>query len=1557
MTKTPIDFYLKENIVSSSFQHSPSNKNNPDNKKHSPEEKNSFRTNHPLKSSESNISGNSVNQNATSTDNKNNSPSPKNNRENSSEKSVFYSRKQNSQNSNRRNSSSRQSNESSTAKQLFTYDMIARKSDPDKEPPQDELPKNNKKTISSNSEKLSSTVNKNEEISTVKNEFPAVKTKSQGTSPKCNSTERKFSDRNVHEKTSWPVKKPVPSKDALRSVPAHQKSPNSDTEHKNSAAENFEQQRSKVVIHLEYDPELPVCEKRQEIADLIKNNQVIVLCGETGSGKSTQLPKICLELGYGIKKLIGHTQPRRIAARSVAGRIAEELKTPLGQGVGYKIRFTDECGPMTRIKLMTDGILLAESQTDPNFNRYEVIIIDEAHERSLNIDFLLGMLKRVLTRRKDLKLIITSATIDAQKFAEHFSTFSNKVPVIEVSGRTWPIEILYRPVDPRELSELEEQENFSEDIYRTNKKKMEVESDEDAYERTLLSAIDETARRERGDVLIFMPTEHDIFETARLLKHHRIPGDDAVRKTEILPLYARLPGGEQQKIFQKSFWRKIVIATNVAESSLTVPGIKYVIDTGTARISRYSARSKTQRLPIEPISRASADQRAGRCGRIGPGVCIRLYSEQDYLSRDRYTIPEIRRTNLASVILQTKAFRLGAVEHFPFIDPPAISAVNDGYKTLFEIGAIDQDHNLTAIGRKLARLPVDPRIARMIIAADDEKCLRDMLIIASALEIQDPRDRPFEQKENADAKHAPFLDDNSDFLSWLKLWDFWQELKNKLSQSQLRKAARENFLSWNRMREWTEIHLQLQQLAKDSKLTFLPRQGNYDAIHKAILAGLLYGVARKTDTPEYITTGNTKFYLWPGSGVKKKKHLWLVASERIETSQKYLRTLGRINPEWIEPIAEHLLEHRCFDPFWNAKNGYVQAWERVLLYGLEIISKRRINFGPIDPKQSRDIFIRCALVAGDLYSSQDRSSPNKSTDDYDDPDDPDLSELSLRPRRSTPIHKQLDFFVKNQQTREEAEKLQAKLRNFRLLRSEEVVYQFYEKRIPANVYDKTTLEKWYRSLSPEEKNSLLLTFDDLCTEEIPDGLDENYPNSFQTLHGMNLPIEYQFRPGESDDGLSITTGVEALGQLDTVSLGWLVPGLLEYKIASALKTLPKEMRRELVPIPETARSIAAEISFGNGDFFEELARYASRRAGKFVTVDDFDRDRLPPDLAMNIKVVGEDGELLGESRDLNELREKLGTQVSQTFNTVQDSQWNRDGLKKWDFGTLPDFVPITSKSIHLKGYPALCDPQFLSEEGKKLSSGTVSLRLFDTPDRAQRHFQFGLLRLFCMKYHDELFSQAKWIPELRKYALLFRSVSNIPLLDFIIELIAAIACSYVKQPFPRNEGEFNYYLKECHDHLIPAVQEITHWLSQFIPVCHTAHLLVEQNKRGNFTDFAEDVEFQLSQLLIPHFQWEVSWDHLKEYPRYMKGIMIRFEKIKSGGGDLDRRYSDEMVDLWNEYVDYRDKQNLTGVWDPELNLYRWMLEEYRISLFAQKLGTSMKISPARLAKQLEKVYR
>ncbi|MDR1963915.1 MAG: ATP-dependent RNA helicase HrpA, partial [Planctomycetaceae bacterium] len=720
-----------------------------------------------------------------------------------------------------------------------------------------------------------------------------------------------------------------------------------------------------MLLNLQYDEELPIIQRREEIAGKIRENQVIVVCGETGSGKSTQLPKICLEIGRGVNGTIGHTQPRRIAARSIAARIAEELNSPLGQAVGYKVRFDEKISPDSLIKLMTDGILLAESQTDQNFRLYDTIIIDEAHERSLNIDFLLGMMKRLLPHRPDLKLIITSATIDAQRFAEHFThpriNHGQPIPVTEVSGRTFPIEILYRS-----LEEFDEED-----------------SDETGVqEQAILASVNELLKKGHGDILIFLPTERDILETAKALRHH------LTNQTEILPLYARLPVHQQQKVFSASGGsakRRIVLATNVAESSLTVPGIRYVIDTGTARISRYSSRSRTQRLPIEAVSQASADQRAGRCGRIGPGVCIRLYSELDYNNRERYTTPEIQRTNLASVILQTMALRLGSIEKFPFLDPPRISALADGYKTLFEIGAIDDRKNLTPLGGRLSKLPVDPRIGRMILAAKENGVLNEMLIIASVLEIQDPRERPQELQSKADAAHEKFLDERSDFLGYLKLWDFFQNLKEQTSRGGLRKACLQNFLSFNRMKEWSDIHIQLMQYVQDAKMKLAPRQPElaklYDPLHQSILAGNLSGIAQRDQRFEYTICGGGKFVLWPGSGLQKRNRNrskketaeqetglphWIIAGERLETSRRYLRTAAQINVDWIEPLAKHLIHRVYLEPHWNRETGYVHAYEKVSLLGIVLVPKRRINYGPIDPKAARDIFIQHALVEGEL---------------------------------------------------------------------------------------------------------------------------------------------------------------------------------------------------------------------------------------------------------------------------------------------------------------------------------------------------------------------------------------------------------------------------------------------------------------------------------------------------------------------------------------------------------------------------------------------------------------
>ncbi|MDR1269817.1 MAG: ATP-dependent RNA helicase HrpA, partial [Planctomycetaceae bacterium] len=850
------------------------------------------------------------------------------------------------------------------------------------------------------------------------------------------------------------------------------------------------------LLDLHYDEELPIVQRREEIIGQIRENQVIVICGETGSGKSTQLPKICLEIGRGINGTIGHTQPRRIAARSIAARIAEELNTPLGQIIGYKVRFDEKISPDSLVKLMTDGILLAESQTDKNFRQYDTIIIDEAHERSLNIDFLLGMMKRLLPHRPDLKLIITSATIDAKRFAEHFTdkriNNGKPVPVIEVSGRTFPIEILYKNIE-----ESDENDDDSSGV----------------QERAIAAAVDELIQLGNGDILIFLPTERDIFETANVLRHH------LANQTEILPLYARLPFHEQQKVFQPSPLRRIVLATNVAESSLTVPGIRYVIDTGTARISRYSARSRTQRLPIEAVSQASADQRAGRCGRIAAGVCIRLYSEFDYKNRERYTTPEIQRTNLASVILQTISLRLGNIETFPFLDPPRISAISDGYKTLFEIGAIDDRKNLLPLGWKLSKLPVDPRIGRMILAAEENGVLNEMLIIASVLEIQDPRERPQEFQGKADAAHEKFLDERSDFIGYLKLWDFFQNVKDQTSRNKLRKSCQQNFLSFSRMKEWNDIHLQLIQYVHDAKMKIGQRQSDtaklYEPLHKSILTGNLSGIAQRDNRFEYTIAGGGKFVLWLGSGIQKRQKNrrqqqnnnnnnnnnndnknnpketgkstglphWIIAGERLETSRRYLRTVAQINVDWIEPLAKHLINRVYLEPHWNRETGYVHAYEKVSLLGIVIVPKRRINYGTVNPQTARDIFIQSALIEEDIDTT-------------------------------------LEFFVHNQTILEEARKLQDKLRHPDIIKPELVRYRFYQERIPDEVYDKRSLEKFSKQSSTEHWK---MTLADICTETADRSA---FPDQLESFG-----IEYRYAPGEQHDGLTLIVPKNELRKL------------------------------------------------------------------------------------------------------------------------------------------------------------------------------------------------------------------------------------------------------------------------------------------------------------------------------------------------------------------------------------------------------------------------------------------
>ncbi|MCL2744067.1 MAG: ATP-dependent RNA helicase HrpA [Planctomycetaceae bacterium] len=1290
-------------------------------------------------------------------------------------------------------------------------------------------------------------------------------------------------------------------------------------------------------IRWQYNDESPIVQKRGEIIGLIRQNQVLVICGETGSGKSTQLPKFLLEMGRGRNGIIGHTQPRRIAARSIAARIAEELETPLGSIVGYQVRFEEKLSQDTRIKVMTDGILLAETQSDRTFRKYDTIVIDEAHERSLNIDFLLGMLKRVLPQNPYLKLLITSATLDAKRFAEFFSepgiNRGKPVPIIEVSGRTYPIEVRYRPID--EFGENESGEENS------------VSRETDTEVLALIEAVKECCQHGIGDILIFLPTERDILEAAKALRQTLDYGKrkNAAPEIEILPLYARLPTALQQKIFQRGRHRRIVLATNVAESSLTVPGIRFVIDTGTARISRYSAKVRTQRLPIEPVSKASADQRAGRCGRIGDGVCIRLFSETDYRSRQPYTTPEIQRTNLASVILQTLSLRLGKIEHFPFLDPPRKSAITDGYNTLFEIGAIDEQQKLTPLGWKLSKLPVDPRIGKMILTAIENNCLNEVLIIAAVLEIQDPRERPLQQQEKADAAHSKFLDSRSDYLGYLKLWEFYQHLKETISRNGLRKACQQNFLSYNRMREWSDIHIQLQQFLRELKLRGKNTPENktektpeelYTALHRSILSGNLSGIAQRLNRTEYLVCnsgGNTteRFVLWLGSGLMKGNKIevgqenevkklipkpslphWIIAQERIETSRRYLRTAAQIESSWLEPLAQHLLKRTYQEPHWDAETGYVHAFERVTLLGIVIVPRRRINFGPIDPKTSRDIFIQYALVEGMLIT-------------------------------------QLGFFEYNRAVLEEAKTLQDKLRNYDVLRPQTAQYEFYQRQIPEEVFDLRSLEKWAKEAGNEQR--LYFTLRDLCNADLPENILQQFPDKLETFDGGTAKVEYRYAPEEEADGVTVIVPKEGLKQLNPHQLGWLVPGLMEQKIIALLKSLPKDLRRQIVPVPDTARVMVKEINFGQGKIEEQVARQVSKLIGRLVTPADFNGEKIPRELQMNVRVLGEDGKTVGEGRNLDTLRKDFGVKTTETV-SIKHAQWNRSGLTDWDFGLLPEYIEIERAGVKFKAFPMLYVSRETDNSGKV--KDVVSLCLADSPDKAIRETQRGIVQLYYLLNHRLLLRQISNLPsvnQLRAYA------HGLPNFDFQTDfalLLAARCLEIDTPPLPRSQAEYQQRCNSAKERTLLVVQELTRWIADFLENFHTARLTLERNKNIRDKSAYEEAAQHFRCLTESGFLINTSWQFLKEFPRYFKAVPLRFEKLKSNSGS-NQKAMEELLHYRKQYEERLELHLAAGIDDTELEVFRWMLEEYRVSLFAQQLGTAMKVSPQRLDKQFEKV--
>ncbi|MHB8955309.1 MAG: ATP-dependent RNA helicase HrpA [Pirellulaceae bacterium] len=1223
-----------------------------------------------------------------------------------------------------------------------------------------------------------------------------------------------------------------------------------------------------------YDESLPIHARRQEIAAAIRNHPVVIVCGETGSGKSTQLPKICLEIGRGVDGVIGHTQPRRLAARTISSRLAQELRSPLGQDVGFKIRFTDRTRPETYIKLMTDGILLAETPTDRFLNQYDTIILDEAHERSLNIDFLLGYLRRLLPKRPELRCIITSATIDAARFRDHFVSVTGETPVIEVSGRAYPVEVHYRPPEAA------------------------PEEPEPEVTEQVAAAVAELDRQQVGDILVFLPTERDIRETAAELgRRFRKRGDPM----EILPLYARLPTKEQNRVFEAHTQRRVVLATNVAESSLTVPGIRAVIDTGTARISRYSPRSKVQRLPIEAISRASADQRKGRCGRIGPGICIRLYGEEDYLGREHYTTPEIRRTNLASVILQTLALKLGAIEDFPFLDPPRADAIRDGYKTLFELGAIDHHRALTPLGRELARLPVDPRIGRMILAADERNCLEEVLIIAAGLELHDPRERPIDKAEAADECHRQFADERSDFLGILKLWDFYHHLKQTLSRNQLKRACRQNFLSYSRLREWADIYRQLRRLVEESGRKLHPRRDEYDTIHQALLCGLLSGIAYRSDAYEYTGAGDNRLHIWPGSALFAQRPKWITAAELVETSRRYGRIVARINPDWIEPLAEHLVNRTYDEPHWDSRSGSAMVFERVSLFGLPIVPRRRVPLGPVEPETARQLLIQHGLVEGD-------------------------------------VSKKPAFLERNESLLRAIEQLAARQRRTDWIISQQTLYEFYDRRLPADVIDMRRLTHWLRQTAGDPR-TLDMRREDLLAESATEESSAQYPDVL-AIDKTRFPLEYRFAPGDMQDGITMTVPHTAINQISHAEIDWLVPGHLEEKVTALIRALPKAIRRSLVPAPDTARKVVPELAFGQGPFLPTLARALERISGERIPVDAFQLDRLPSHLVMKIRVVDERGKTLGVDQSLERLRDQFATPPAGALGQLEDASWNRPATRQWDFGNLPAEILITRGGLRVPAYPAVLD----REDG-------VVVRLVDTADRARRESRAGIRRLFYFSQRKALQAHVAWLPRLRETKLLAATVPGIQPLEDHLALLLADRAFLADQELPRTEAEYQQRLQEAATRAGGAVQEITPLVHPLFEALHAARLALEKLPAARWPQTAQDVQRQIDALIRPGFLTDTPWMWLCHFPRYFRAIVHRLDKLQHGGHARDQQALQQLAPWTTAYEQRAAQHQQRGAFDERLVVYRWMLEELRVSLFAQHLGTSMPVSVQRLEKQ------
>ncbi|MEJ3632578.1 ATP-dependent RNA helicase HrpA [Vibrio vulnificus] len=1234
------------------------------------------------------------------------------------------------------------------------------------------------------------------------------------------------------------------------------------------------EQRSRHQPKIEYPEILPVSQKKDDIADAIAHHQVVIVAGETGSGKTTQLPKICAELGRGKFGLIGHTQPRRLAARSVANRIAEEMETQLGDFVGYKVRFNDQISENTQIKLMTDGILLAEIQHDRFLNQYDTIIIDEAHERSLNIDFILGYLKELLPRRPDLKVIITSATIDPERFSNHFGG----APIIEVSGRTYPVETRYRPLGG------------------------ETEDDRDQLEG-IFDAVDELCDEGLGDILIFMNGEREIRDTADALAKRKL------KDTEIVPLYARLSAGEQNKIFQPHTGRRIVLATNVAETSLTVPGIKYVIDPGTARISRYSYRTKVQRLPIEPVSQASANQRKGRCGRVQEGICIRLYSEDDFNSRPEFTDPEILRTNLASVILQMTALGLGDIEAFPFVEAPDKRNILDGVRLLEELGAInsnakDPKKRLTAVGKQLARLPIDPRLARMVLEAPRLGCLKEVMIIAAALSIQDPRERPSDKQQSADDKHRRFYHEDSDFLTFVNLWNHIQKQQKALSGNQFRRQCKDDYLNYLRVREWQDVYFQIHQSMREMEFKLNSEPGSYDAVHSAILTGLLSHIGMKEqEKNEYHGARNARFHIFPGSGLFKKQPKWVMSAELVETSKLWGRIIAKIQPEWVEPLAKHLIKRSHSEPHWSKKQAAVMAYEKVMLYGIPIVPKRLVNYGNIDASVSREIFIRSALVEGDWETKH-------------------------------------AFFKQNRKLLLEVEELEHKSRRRDILVDDEELFQFYDQRVGTEVVSGRHFDTWWKQASKKEPELLNFEKEMLFKGDASHVTDLDYPN-FWHQNGLKLKLSYQFEPGDDSDGVTVHIPLPILNQIDPAGFDWQIPGLRHELVVSLIKSLPKTLRKNFVPAPNYADAFLSRVTAMEMPLLDALEKELRRMTGATVLREDWKLDQVPDHLKVTFRAVDERNRKLKEHKDLHELKESLKEKVQETLSKVADDDIEQQGLHTWSFGELPQVYQQKRGGYQVKAFPALVD-----------NKDSVEIKLYETEQEQISAMQAGQRRLILLNVPSPIKYLHANLPNKSKLGLYFNPYGKV--LDLIDDCIACGVDKLIEEQGGLVwEPEKFEALKE---HVRAELGDTVVDIAKQVETILTTAFNINKKLKGKI-DFTmafalSDIKAQIEGLIFKGFATECGWKRLPDILRYMKAIERRMEKLPIDP-NKDRLH---MLKIESVVKDYKELLNKIpkGLAVPEnVKEIRWMIEELRVSFFAQQLGTPYPVSDKRVKNAIE----